>query len=431
MQERRDFLKFSASLAVSSMLPETGATDIPSNVPQSPKPPDELAADEAHWSKIRALYTEQDDIINLEHGYWGKMSMQVEAAFARHTHKVNKELSWYARRAYDADFLNSRRLVADALGVNVHEVMLTRNATESFINLITQYDRLTPGDSILWADADYPEFKRMMAWLSKSRHVGGHRLDLPSSGSDEDYLQTYAQAFDAHPRLKLVLLTHVSNQHGLVLPVRQIAALARQRGIDVICDCAQSWGLLDFTLDALDVDWAVFNLHKWIGSPVGVGALYMRQGTLGAVKPFPGEEEGDADVANRVHLATSDFAAFMTVPDALAFHQAVGGANKHARLTYLRNVWVSRLDASDAVEILGAADASNASGMGGFRLRGRSSKAAVSALQASLQNEFGIFTVVRSDLASGSCIRVTPQVFTPASHLLALADAVTAIAARA
>ncbi|MBB3802284.1 MULTISPECIES: hypothetical protein [Xanthomonas] len=48
-----------------------------------------------------------------------------------------------------------------------------------------------------------------------------------------------------------------------------------------------------------------------------------------------------------------------------------------------------------------------------------------------MQNEFGIFTVVRSDLTSGSCSRVTPQVFTPASHLLALADAVTAIAARA
>lgn len=46
--------------------------------------------------------------------------------------------------------------VADALGVKTHELMLTRNATESFVNLITQYDGLAPGDAILWADADYP-----------------------------------------------------------------------------------------------------------------------------------------------------------------------------------------------------------------------------------------------------------------------------------
>lgn len=151
-----------------------------------------------------------------------------------------------------------------------------------------------------------------------------------------------------------MLLTHVSNQHGLVLPVREIAAIAKCRGIHVICDCAQSWGLLDFTLDDLNVDWAVFNLHKWIGSPVGVGALYMRHGTLVPVRPFPGEDSSDTDVANRVHLAASDFASFLTVPDALAFHRAIGGANKQARLNYLREAWVASLEGSSAVEVLGA-----------------------------------------------------------------------------
>nr|WP_255626466.1 aminotransferase class V-fold PLP-dependent enzyme [Xanthomonas sp. NCPPB 1067] len=198
--------------------------------------------------------------------------------------------------------------------------------------------------------------------------------------------------------------------------------------IHVICDCAQSWGLLDFKRDDLDVDWAVFNLHKWIGSPVGVGALYMREGTMAAVAPFPGEDPGDADVANRVHLATSDFAAFLTVPDALAFHQAIGGANKEARLKYLRQAWVSQFESSNRVEILGATSASNASGMGGFRLRGQASKEQVSALQMRLQQDYGIFTVVRNDLASGGCIRVTPQTFTPIGHIQALVKAVTAIA---
>ncbi|MET0290124.1 MAG: aminotransferase class V-fold PLP-dependent enzyme [Pseudoxanthomonas sp.] len=400
-------------------------------IPVSTKSPQDLARDEAHWEAIRALYPDQGRLINLEHGYWGKMSTPVEQALARNTHKVNEALSWYARREYDADFLHARRAVANALGVQVNELMLTRNATESFVNLITQYAGLKSGDAILWADADYPEFKRMMGWLAQERGVGGHMLSLPATGSDEDYFNAYRQAFDAHPNLKLILLTHVSNQHGLVLPVRRIAALARQRGIQVICDSAQSWGLLDFTLADLDVDWAVFNLHKWIGSPVGVGALYMRQGTLAAVKPFPGEPTGDDDVANRVHLATSDFAAFITVPDALAFHHAIGAANKEARLKYLRELWVSQLRDTPAVEILGPASMANASGMSGFRLRGKTSKAEVSALQARLEQAFGIFTVVRNDLSSGSCIRVTPQTFTPASHLQALVKAINTIAATA
>lgn len=186
-------------------------------------------------------------------------------------------------------------------------------------------------------------------------------------------------------------------------------------------------GLLDFTLDDLNVDWAVFNLHKWIGSPVGVGALYMRHGTLVPVRPFPGEDSSDTDVANRVHLATSDFASFLTVPDALAFHRAIGGANKQARLNYLREAWVASLEGSSAVEVLGATGSKNASGMGAFRLRGQTSKVQVSALQTRLETEFRIFTVVRNDLASGACIRVTPQVFTPLEHVQALADAIVEI----
>lgn len=427
MGSRRNFLKVSASLAATSLVPEGAVAKSEVGIPFSDKPPQELARDEAHWHAVRRLYSTQDEIINLEHGYWGKMSTSVEQVLAHHTHRVNRDLSWYARRDYDRDFMAARAVVAEALGASVNEVMLTRNATESFVNLITQYDGLSPGDAIAWADVDYPEFKRMMAWLADTRQVQGFMLALPSTGNDDDYVRAYEQAFDTYPQLKLLLLTHVSNQHGLVLPVRRIAALARQRGIQVICDCAQSWGLLDFTVDALDVDWAVFNLHKWIGSPVGIGALYMRQGTLEQVRPFPGEPDGDADVANRVHLATSDFAAFMTVPAAMSFHQAIGGANKAARLSYLRHVWTSRLRAVEAVELLGAASDHNASGMGAFRFRGRSSKSDVTALQQRLQDEFGIFTVVRSGLHSGSCIRVTPQIFTPVGDMHLLADAIVRI----
>ena len=74
------------------------------------------------------------------------------------------------------------------------------------------------------------------------------------------------------------------------MPVAEISAEARRAGIDIVCDAAQSWGLLDYTVDELGVDWAAFNLHKWIGTPVGVGALYMRRGSLEKIAPYPGED---------------------------------------------------------------------------------------------------------------------------------------------
>ncbi|MEB2024564.1 hypothetical protein VDR74_06255 [Xanthomonas campestris pv. campestris] len=154
----------SASLAAAPLIPESSAVSNELDIPVSNKRPHELARDEAHWRAVGRLYSIQEEIINLEHGYWGQMSIPVEQALARHTHRVNRELSWYARREYDRDFLKARAAVADALGVSVEELMLTRNATESFVNLITQYDELSSGDvppilssASVWSPIPYPE----------------------------------------------------------------------------------------------------------------------------------------------------------------------------------------------------------------------------------------------------------------------------------
>lgn len=428
MRTRRTFLKSFASLGLVSLTSQARLTTTNEITPLSTKPTHDLVKDEDYWDRVRTLFPVQRDIINLEHGYWGKMATVVEEALASNTHKVNKELSWYARKEYKSDFIKARQSVSDALGVKVNELMLTRNATESFVNLITQYNGLTQQDSILWADTDYPSFQRKMKWLAKKNNIKGHRINLPSTGSNSDYIQAYKDAFENYPNLKLILLTHVSNQHGLILPVKEIAAMAKARGIEVICDCAQSWGLLNFQMKELGVDWAVLNLHKWIGSPVGVGALYMREGTLANVNPFPGEEEGDTDVVNRVHLATSDFAAFITVPKSIEFHNSIGAENKEARLKYLRQAWVNEVKTLPEVEVLGGDSMENASGVGGFRLKNKTSREELNKLQARLQNEFGIFTVVRDSLSSGCCIRVTPQIFTPYSHIKALVTAIKVIA---
>lgn len=433
MQSRRQLLKTITTLSIGGLSQSvfagsagnqlTGLADLLHNNTS----PGEVAKDEAYWKKVAAYYQKGTEAINLEQGYWGKMALPVEAEYIRLTKKINQEMSWYARKYWAEDFKQVKHTVAAALGAEVNEIALTRNATESFVNLITQYKGLRKRDAVLWADVDYPSFQRMMQWLADEHSVEGIELSLPASGNKQDYIDAYADVFEKHPNVKLMLLTHTSNQHGLTLPVKDIAALAKSKGIDVICDCAQSWGLVNFQMDELGVDWAVFNLHKWIGSPVGVGALYMKTGTLDRVSPFPGEAEGNESVQNRVHIATSDFASFLAVPDAIAFHFAIGGENKAERLRYLRRRWVSVANNLPNIEVLGAQDQDCASGMGGFRIKGQTTKEQVSALQQRLENEFGVFTVVRKDLSSGCNIRVTPQVFTTTDEIDTFANALIAI----
>ncbi|MEC9260462.1 MAG: aminotransferase class V-fold PLP-dependent enzyme [Pseudomonadota bacterium] len=416
-------LLLSGSLAATRVFADSWPT-----LPQSDLSGAELAGDEAYWRSVSAFYKKTDGIVNLEHGYWGKMALPVEQSYIELTKMVNHQLSYYARKDWYGDAKASVSAVAEALAVPTEEIALTRNATEAMHNLLFQYKGIKPGDSLMWADIDYPAFQRTMAALAEQRGATGVEIALPAQASQQQLLEVYQEKIRSTANLKLMILTHASNQHGLILPVAEIAAFAKQHGVDVICDCAQSWGLIDFTLPELNVDWAVFNLHKWIGSPVGVGALYMRMGTLDKVAPYPGETDPDnTRVHKRVHMATSNFAAFLAVPDAIRFHNKVGAAAKMARLKYLRERWVSKARNMPHIEVLGATDDASASGMGGFRLAGQTSREQVNQLQKRLETEFGVFTVGRHDLASGSCIRVTPQVFTTLQEIDALVEALASL----
>lgn len=427
----RVFSRTCVTAAGASLAPVTFAAS-PRPMPAAPAQANagRLAQDEAFWREIATYYDRTEGIVNLEHGYWGKMSRPVLDAYQQATEMVNAQNSYYARRQYGHDLGISTQRVADALGVRADEVVITRNATEAIHALLLNYQGLEPGDKVLYADIDYPSFQNTMRWLEQGRGVTAVQVSVPNRATQDQLLALYRQAFMEHPTMKLVLLTHASNQNGVVLPVQAITREAKSRGIDVVCDCAQSWGLLDFRLPDLGVDWAGFNLHKWIGSPVGVGALYMRSGTLSKVAPYPGETDPqNRSVARRVHPATSNFAANLAIPAALDFHQVIGGANKEARLRYLRSLWTDEAAGMEHIEVLGGGDEASWTGLASFRLRGRTSSEEARALQQRLEHDFGIFTVARYALDSGACVRITPQVFTSADEISQLVDALRGLRA--
>ncbi|WEK01626.1 MAG: aminotransferase class V-fold PLP-dependent enzyme [Candidatus Sphingomonas phytovorans] len=387
--------------------------------------------DEAYWRQIAAQYDVAPDVIQLENGNWGIMARPVLTAYERAIERVNRENSFYSRRAMGPDLRAVRNRVATALGVGADEIALTRNATEALQALIDGYNRLRPGDAVLHADLDYDSIQGCFDGLKARRGVDIVRIALPEPATWQGLIDTYARAFDANPRVRLVLLTHLSHRTGLALPVREIVAMARARGIDAIVDAAHSWGQLDFAFADLGVDFAGFNLHKWMGAPLGVGVMYLRKARVRDIDPDPANGPGDPDdVQARVHTGTGDFAAQLTVPDALAFQDAIGVAPRAARLRLLRDRWAERLRGLDGLEILTPADPRLHGGITSFRIRGRVSVADNIAIARTLLDEFGIFTVHRLGVAAGACVRVTPALFTTPAQIDALAAALRTLAPR-
>jgi len=393
------------------------------------KSPASIARDESYWRSVAKHYDRTKGIVNLEQGYWAKMANPVKKTYFQALEMVNTQTSLYARKDYNADMDRAVMSVANGLGAKPTEIAITENATESFHNLMRQYRGFEPGDGVLMADIDYPAFKRFMRWQAVQNQGPLVEVTIPERANQDEVFQQYLDAFNANPSIKLMLVTHVSNQHGLVVPVARIATEARKRGITVICDAAQSWGLLDFSIADLGVDFAAFNLHKWIGAPLGLGALYISEAAIDTIAPFHGDApEESSSIRARVHPATRNFAATLAIPKAFEFHQAVGPAAKEARLKYLRTLWVEEARAMPHIELLGGTDVASITGISSFRIRGKKTVADAVSLQKRLEEEFGVFTVMRDGLNGGACVRVTPQVFNTPDDIDVLVSAMGKLA---
>jgi len=423
---RRTIVK-AARIMAAGALPVTGR--LGAAMPQGSKAvaPD----DEAYWAKIAAQYDVTPDVIQLENGNWGIMAKPVLAAYERAVERVNRENSFYTRRGFVADYHAVQQRVAAALGVGADEIVLTRNATEALQGLIDGYNKLRPGDAVLTADLDYDSMLGCFDGLKARRGVEVVRIALPEPATYQGVIDAYAQAFAANPKIRLVLLTHLSHRTGLVVPVREIVAMARTHGIDAIVDAAHSWGQLDFNFADLGVDFAGFNLHKWWGAPLGVGVMYLRKTRVHDIDPDPANEESASDsVAARIHTGTSDFAAMLTVPQALDFQEAIGTRQRAARLRYLRDRWAEPLRTLDGLQVLTPSDPRLHGGITSFRIRGRVTPADNIAVAKTLLNEYGIFTVHRTGVQAGACVRVTPALLTTPEQIDRLAAALPVLAKR-
>jgi len=263
-----------------------------------------------------------------------------------------------------------------------------------------------------------------MVSLARARGARAVKINLPRVITHEAVIEAYRAAIAATPRLKLVLLTHMSHRAGLVLPVPAIAAVARAAGAEVIVDAAQSFYQFDFKLPELGADFVGINFHKWVGAPLGVAAIWIKAGRTDAIAPSPAEGDDRAGgVQARVHQGTVDYSAQLTLPAALDFQEGFSRPAKLARLQYLRNLWTRPLRGLAGLEILLPDDARLHGASTSFRINGRTSVADNIAITDSLLGRFNIMTVHRSGLADGSCIRVTPSLFTTPAQVQALVPA--------
>ncbi|WP_353216965.1 aminotransferase class V-fold PLP-dependent enzyme, partial [Sandarakinorhabdus sp.] len=384
--------------------------------------------DEAGWARIAALYPKMGPVTQLEHGYWGNMAAPVAQMHRANIERLNRDTSVYARRAMRRDQEAVRARAAQAMGVQPEDIGFCRNAAEALQALISQFQDVNEGDTILWSDNDYDTSHNAMRFLAKSRRARAVQVELPRAPTHDNVIAAYAEAIKAASaggRLKFVLLTHGTHKSGLVVPVADIAALAKAAGAVVMVDCAQSFAQRPFLVPDFGADLVVLNFHKWVGAPVGVAGYWCRPGTAALIAAAAAEPDAAPDnVQAKVHQGTLDYAPQLTLPAALDFQASMlPPAMKLSRLQYLRGLWVAPLRGLSGLEIMVGDDPRTFGAITSFRIAGHTTTAENIAITDILFNRYNIMAVHRAGLAAGACVRVTPALFTTPAECAQLVTA--------
>ena len=418
---RKKFLQqLGAGLLMTGMPAVASAEDIFDSIDINDFDSGAAADDEKYWKHIaNRYYIVSKDYINLENGYYGIQPKPVLQAFQKNILLANKEGARFARKIYPDTNTKIKNELAAFLQVSAEEIIITRNATEA-LNIAIQGYPFKEGDEVLLNQLDYFSMIEAFRLLEKRGRIKVSSFEMPLLPANEDEIvEQYRKMIT--DKTKVILLTHVSNINGLIVPVKKIAAMAKEKGIDTITDSAHALGQLPFSLPALGSDFVGMNLHKWIGNPIGAGVLYIKKERIKEMNVLFGDvNTGDDNITKLAHFGTTPFAVIMTIPDSLAFHKLMDVEKVSKRLHYLKSIWINELNEVSNVEIVTPPELSCA--IASFRIKDKRT----SDVADLLFKQHTILTVGRA-LGKDGCIRVTPAVYTSADDIRKFVSAVRAI----
>ena len=365
------------------------------------------ARDEHFWHAIAQRYDVAPGPINLENGYFGRMTRGVAQDYQRQVDFINRSNSVHVRQRFDdTQSLEIRAHLADMLKVEPASIALTNRASDALQSLIRNYTGLQPGDQLLICDLEYHSVEYAMRWVAQQHGLEMIEIIHAHPATYESLLNGYREAFTQHPRIKLMALTHVTHRTGLVMPVQAIIELAKEHGVDVILDGAHALGQIDFDLPGMGVAFAGFNLHKWIGAPLTLGFMYIDPQRLADIAPDMGSQHyPEPDIRNRAPYGTPNIPAWLSLPKVLQEHLDLGGSKaKGERLRALRDLWVREARTLPGIEVLTPDDPRLYCAITSLRFTHLDDQ---QPMVERLLKDYNLLTVARNGSACGSCIRIT------------------------
>jgi len=382
-------------------------------------PPERAAQEEALWFEVQQAYTVDRSLMNLNNGGVSPAPRIAQEAMKRHLDYSNQAPATTMWHVLEPQREPVRDQLARTFGAGSDEIALVRNASEGLQICQLGLD-LEPGDEVLTTNQDYP--RMITTFQQRERREGIKLVQIPNLPVPCEDPGRIVELFESHitERTRLILMCHVINLTGQILPVRAIVRMARSRGIPVIVDGAHAFAHFAFQRSDLECDYYATSLHKWLGAPHGTGLLYVRKERIPELWPLMAAQESqDSDIRKFEEIGTHPAAHFLAIAESLAFHHGIGAERKEARLRYLRDRWAKRLLENDRVRLHTSLKPQLSCGIATVQIEGVDT----AGLRGHLWSRHRILTVaIAHDEFEG--LRVSPNVYTTPDEIDRFCEAV-------
>jgi selenocysteine lyase/cysteine desulfurase len=412
--DKRRFIKSLGALSFSSLISASKLTDFE---PISKTLPVIDNEDEL-WKTVRSHYTLKDEYVNLESGYYNIIPNPILEHFINHVKHVNIEGSFYMRNDLNKNKDRVTSELANIVGSSPDQIAITRNATES-LDLVISGFPWKKGDEAIYAKQDYGTMKEMFEQISDRYGVVNKIISIPNHPkNDEEIVALYESQITSNT--KLIMVCHMINITGQILPVKKICEMAHSYGVEVMVDGAHCVGHFDFSIDDFNCDYYGSSLHKWLATPLGAGLLYVNKNKTHRIWPLLANgNTNKSDIKRLNHIGTHPVHTDLAISNSIDYLKWIGMERKEKRMRFLQRYWSDKLRNLNNVIVNTPIDIDRSCGIGNVGLTNMSP----SKMEDLLFEKYKIFTVA-IDYANVKGCRISPNIFTTTKELDSFVDAV-------
>ncbi len=305
-------------------------------------PNTQLAENENFWLKIRADYRLKPDYINLENGYYSMQPQTILEAYVKEVRELNYQASYYMRTRQFDDKAVIRQRLSNLLGCSDEEIIVTRNTTESLDTIISGFD-WKKGNEVIMAEQDYGAMQDMFRQQANRYGIVIQVVSIPNHPkNDEELIAIYEKVITS--KTKLLMLPHMVNITGQIMPVRKICDMAHKKGVEVMVDGAHAVAHIPVNIAELGCDYYGSSLHKWLSCPLGAGILFVKKDKIEKIwSVFADSGFAKNDIRKLNHTGTHPCSTDLTILAAIDYYEKLGAERKETRLRFLQNYWTNKV----------------------------------------------------------------------------------------